>query len=358
MLSEVHASSVKFRSERSGEIILACDLTANCAVIELFDKAMNRPYSRTALYGVKIFAQNAAETLRRLSVTAMRSAGVPASAVAGAAFAADVHVSNCLEEELSAVDLGLNAGTELAFVPYISARLSGRFTATLLTIPDGGFLAADIGASMCIAEKSGGKLCCAGFSLSGAFDATALESGMTCENGAIDAVRRENGAIEYEVVGDVDSLGISPAGAVCAVRIMLSEGILDADGIMTDRDLFAIGEDFFISQSDIRAVQSDKAKCAAAFELFGGEKPYLSGAPFANGAGFRAMAAIGAIPEKYLKASFCGNSTVRGAENYLLSEKFRETADEIVKNADDVSERIIEEFDEKYLENLSFTKNI
>ena len=162
-----------------------------------------------------------AETLRRLSVTALRSAGVPASVVVGAGLAADIHVSNRLEEELSAGDLGLNSDTEVVFVPYISAKLSGRFTASLLAVPSDSFLAADVGTMMCIAEKSGGTLRCAGFSLSGAFDGTALESGMPPENGAIDAVRKENGIIEYEVVGDCDSLGISPAGAVCAVRIML-----------------------------------------------------------------------------------------------------------------------------------------
>lgn len=358
MLSEVHASSAKFRTERSAEMILACDVTANCAVIELFDAALNRPYSRTALYGVRITAENTAETLRRLSVTAMRSAGVPSSAVKGAAIAASVFVSNRLEEELSAADLGLDPETELVFVPYISMALSGRFTATLLTIPNGNFLVADLGANICIGEKNGETLRCAGFPLSGAFDGTALESGMPCENGAIDAVRCENGIIEYEVVGDGDSLGISPAGAVCASRIMLSEGVIDSDGIMTDRDLFAIGEDFFISQSDIRVIQSDKAKCAAAFELFGTEKPYLSGAPFSNDYGFRAMTAIGAVPEKYLKASFCGNSVIRGAENFLLSEKYREKAYEIVKNTEDISERLAEEFDGKYLEHLSFEKKI
>lgn len=356
MLNEVRASSAKFRRERSGEIVMACDITANCVIIELFDKALDRPFSQTALYGVRITAQNAAETLKRLSVTAMRSSGVPASAVKGAVFAAAVHISNRLEEEISASELGLNDETELAFVPYISMGLSGRFTASLLTVSSDNFMAADLGASLCVAEKSAEGLRCAGFTLSGAFDGTALESGMPPENGAIDAVRKENGVIEYEVVGDGDSLGISPAGAVCSVSVMLSEDIIDSDGIMTDRDFFAIGEDFFISQSDIRAIQSDKARCAAAFELFGEKKTYLSGAPFANGAGFRAMAAIGAIPERLLTASYCKNSALRGAEYYLLSEKLRQEAQDAVKIAEDISERLIEEFDEKYFEHLSFTK--
>ncbi len=355
MLSDVHASSIRLRSERSSDMAVACDITANSVVAELFDMALCRSYSRTALYGVKISADNAYETLKRFIPTALRSADVPAKAVKSAVFSADVHVSDDLEQTITADELSLHSETQICFVPYISARLSGRFTATLLTVPRENFLAADVGASLCIAESKNGALRCAGFPLSGAFDGTALESGMPSENGAIDAVRRErDGTIAYEVVGDADSLGISPSGALCAARIMLSENIIDADGIMTDRDLFAIGEDFFVSQSDIRAIQSDKAKCSAAFEMFNGEKTYLSGAPFANDEGFKAMAAIGALPKGEI--GFCGNSALRGAENYLLSEKYRETARDIVKNAEDISEQVLDKFEEKYFEHLCFVK--
>lgn len=356
MLNKLCVSGGKLRSERSSELAAACDITANSAAVELFDKALGRTYSRTALYGVRITADNACETAARLFSTAMRRADVPAEAVKGAVFAADVYISDVLEQKLSALALGLKADAETAFVPYISARLGGRFTAALLAVPESDFLAVDVGGSLCAAEKRGGELRCAGFSLAGAFDGTALESGMAAENGAIDAVRRESGkTVAYEVVGDTDSVGISPAGAVCAARIMLSEGIIDADGIMTDRDLFAIGEDLFVSQSDIRAIQTDKAKCAAIFDILGGENLYLSGAPFANDAGFRAMAAIGALPAKVLKANFCKNAAVRGALKYLISEKARETAEYIIKNAADVSEEIFDEFDRKYFEHLSFS---
>lgn len=357
MLNKIHASSTKFRAERSSELVVACDITANCIVVEFFDKVMNRVYSRTALYGFKITAENIFGTLERLLVTAMRAADVPVSAVKGVVFAAGVHISDCLEQQLSAENLGLNTETELLFVPYISARISGRFTAALLTIPSSDFSAADLGGTLCAAKSSGGKLTCAGFSLVGAFDATALDSGMAAENGAIDAVRRESdGTIAYEVIGDGDSLGISPAGAACAAQIMLAEGIVDSDGIMTDRDLFAIGEDFFISQNDIRAIQSDKAACASALEIFGGENLYLSGTPFSTDNGFRAMSAIGAVPERFKTAKFCVNSTLRGCEKYLLSESFRATANDIIANAQDISEQIIDEFDEKYFEHLSFVK--
>lgn len=352
MLNKLCVSGGKPRSERSSELAAAFDITSNSASIEIFDIALNRTYSRTALYGVKITADNACETVERLFAAAIRRADVPCEAIKGAVFSADVYISDVLEQKMY---LGLKENAEIAFVPYISARVSGRFTAALLAIPESDFLAVDVGSSLCVIEKRSNELKCAGFSLAGAFDGTALESGMAPENGAIDAVRRESGkTVAYEVVGDTDSVGISPAGAVCAARIMLSEGIIDADGIMTDRDLFAIGEDLFVSQSDIRAIQTDKAKCAAIFDIFSGDNLYLSGAPFANDEGFRAMSAIGALPKTALKANFCKNASSKGALKYLISEKSREKAEYIIKNAVDVSEEIFDEFDRKYFEHLSF----
>ena len=369
MLNKLCVSGGKPRSERSSELAAVFDITSNSASIEIFDTALNRTYSRTALYGVKITADNACDMVERLFTTAIRRANVPLEVIKGAVFSADVYISDVLEQKMY---LGLKENAEIAFVPYISARVGGRFTASLLAIPESDFLAVDVGSSLCVVEKQGDELKCAGFSLAGAFDGTALESGMASENGAIDAVRRESGkTVAYEVVGDTDSVGISPTGAVCAARIMLSEGIIDADGIMTDRDLFAIGEDLFVSQSDIRAIQTDKAKCAAVFDIFSGENLnisntaahfaifsgenlYLSGAPFSNDEGFRAMSAIGALPKTALKANFCKNASSKGALKYLISEKSREKAEYIIKHAVDVSEEFFDEFDRKYFEHLSF----
>ena len=101
------------------------------------------------------------------------------------------------------------------------------------------------------------------------------------------------------------------AAAVNAVRVMLDAGALDGDGIMTDRDLFYIGEDFYISQADVRAVQSDKASIRAGLELFGETASELgsfgrmvvSGEAFGSERGAAVMAGLGAVPkglaEKY-----------------------------------------------------------
>lgn len=356
MISQIHITNQKYRTERSAEIAAACDITANSISIVCYDLALKRRYARTALFGEAMTAQNASKELLRLLVTSLREYGIGASAVRSVGIAAPVHIESVLETELSADALHLPPETEVLFVPYISAGISGRFTATLLTLPKGDHLAANIGGELCIAKQSGGELACAAFTLNGAFDGSGLESGMPAENGAIDAVRREkDGSIVYEVVGDKDSIGVSPCGAVMAVNMMRKTGTVDGDGIMTDRDLLYIGEDFFISQGDVRVIQSDKARCRAAFEVFGGaERTFLSGEVFASGAGLRAMTELGALPESFKNAGFCRNSVEQGIIMFLESKESRDKAYKFAKNARDITSELLDGFDKKYLDHLSF----
>ncbi len=354
MISQIHITNEKYRSERSVEIAAACDITANSISIVYYDLAMKRRYARTALFGEKITALNAARELSRLLVTSLREYNIGASVIRRVGIAAPMHIESVLETELSADTLHLPPETEVFFVPYISAGISGRFTATLLTLPEGDWLAAGIGGELCVARRSGEELVCAAFPLNGAFDGSGLESGMPAENGAIDAVRREkDGSIIYEVVGDCDSIGISPCGAAMAVNMMRETGTIDSDGIMTDRDLLYIGEDFFISQGDVRAVQSDKARCEAAFKLFPtAERVFLSGEPFATETGLRAMLGLGAVPESFRSAGFCRNSTEQGIIMCLENEQTRAAALELAKKARDITSELLSGFDENYLNNL------
>lgn len=355
MISQIHIINEKYRSERSAEIAAACDITANSISIVYYDLELKRRYARTALAGKAVTALNAAAELTRLLISSMREYNIGASSIKSVGIAAPVHIESVLESELSADGLYLPPETEIYFVPYISAGISGRFTASLLTVPDD-CLMADIGQSLCIARKNGGVVKCAAFPLNGAFDGSGLESGMPAEKGAIDAVRREkDGSIVYEVVGDGDSIGISPCGAAMAANAMLSAGIIDSDGIMTDRDFFYIGEDFFVSQSDVRAIQSDKARCRAAFEVFPrAERTFLSGEPFVTETGLRAMLELGALPELFRGAGFCRSSAEQGIILCLEDREMRRKAADIARNARDITEELIPGFDKLYLEYLPF----
>ena len=355
MLEKITSQHKKFRTERSAELAAACDITQNSLAIEFFDLAMNRVFARSVLFGIEIGAKSSGELLARLLVTACREHGIPASAIKSVGIAADVHIAEYLAGELSASDMYLSPDTEIYFPPFISMGISGRFTASLTTIPDEKFTAADFGKTLCVAENKGEELLCAAFPLTGAFDGSGLESGMPAEDGAIETVRRDDKTLVYEVINDANCIGICPCGAAMAVDLMRKEGIVDADGIMYDRDLFFIGEDFYISQADVRAIQSDKARTAAALNLFGSENGiFLSGEPFSSPDGLKALLNLGAVPERFSRAAFARNSVLRGIENCLKSAEIREQAEKIARNARDITEKILSDYDENYLNNLNF----
>ena len=213
------------------------------------------------------------------------------------------------------------------------------------------------GKELCVAHMTGGELHCASYPMEGAFDGTALESGMPAENGAVDTVRRDNDkTIAYEVVGDCESVGISPCGAVTAAAVMQRDGILDSDGIMTDRDNLFIGEDIFISQNDVRAIQADKARAAAALALLPrtDAQMFFSGEPFSAADGFRALLELGAIPERFRNAAFCRNSTEQGIIAFLEDENTRNRAFELISAVKDTSRDKLPKYDKNYLNNLNF----
>ena len=215
-----------------------------------------------------------------------------------------------------------------------------------------------------MAAVSGDKMMFAEIPLKGGLDGTALESGMPLESGAIELLDREkDGTICYSVAGDGDSMGISAAAAANAVRVMLDAGALDSDGIMTDRDLFYIGEDFYISQADVRAVQSDKASTRAGLELFGETASELgsfgrmvvSGEAFGSERGAAVMAGLGAVPKGLAKKyGWCRLPGEQGVIDCLVQPQLLERVHALCDSAEDVSHRLYAEFDELYIKNLGF----
>ena len=360
-----HFFHERYRTERSKELAAACCLNGYSVSVVFYDLALRRRYSRSVSYGTRITASGAWEELKTLFVSADMEFGL-CDDVKKVGIAGDFAVESRIEELFDREELGIPADAEMVLVPFISAGIGGGFTASLLTITDDDYIAAEFGRTLYIAKKVGSKMECAAFPLSGWYDGSGLESGMPAEKGAIDAVRRDkDGGILYEVIGDGASAGISPCAAAMAAVVMRRMGALDEDGIMTDRDNFYIGEDFFVSQSDIRAIQADKAGTAAAFEVFLGEgssdekdigalKYYFSGEIFSDTRGLRSLSELGAIPEEALKCAFCRNSAEQGVILFLEDEAAREKANQIAVTAEDITDQLLESYDERYFEHLSF----
>lgn len=355
MISQSRTISEKY-AEEHGEIGISVDISESCVSAAFYDLEFSEICARSVLIGEKITPNNAQEILRRLIVAAMCENGISPKMVNNVGIAAGVHTSAVLERTLSPERLFFQPQTEIFILPFISAAISGRFTAALLTLPDEDCVFADFGRTLSVAVKSDGSVSCAAFPLSGAFDGSGLESGMPSAHGAIIAVsEQDNGTLMYQVAGDAESIGISPCAAMMSALYMRDMGIMDSDGIMTDRDLFYIGEDFYISQADIRVIQADKAKSAAALSLLPEiGNAFFSGEPFANSGGIAAMCALGAIPERFKSAKFCRSSVENGIIKCLEDGNERARAVQIAQNSRENTGEILHRFDELYLNFLSF----
>ena len=358
MEKQIHCE--KIRSEHSGEVAAAIEITRGSISVTLYDIRLSRRIGRAVTYGFSVTAENVLEELCGLMLRALGGTGVRACCVKSAAIAAPIFAAFRLEETLSAAALMLSPEAELCIIPALSLKYDGRFAASLAAAPvEEGVLSALIDDSFRAGIYHGGELLCASFDLSGAFSGAALESGMPAENGAVDEVYCENdGTICYCVVCDSESRGIAPSGALAAASLMLERGAIDSDGIMTDRDLFYIGEDLYVSQSDIRAIQSDKARTAAALELLSGRFPavsevYLSGEPFAA-RGAEHLEKLGGIPHGIPAVHSARNSVEQGLINLLTEDGAWERLNDKMCRFRDISDEISDDLGSLYIKNLAF----
>ncbi len=351
----------KYQNEHSSSLVLACELSKDLITAAFYDASLTRMFSRSVAFTEGMTPENAASELSKLVFLSMREYGITAAAIRKIGVCAPIHIASEIEEALDPTDMFLRPDTEIVVLPFVSVYADSSFAAFLASLSlEEGTMAVQIGKTLNLAFYSDAKLKLASIPLSGAFDGSALESGMRCEFGAIDEVSREdNGTVSYCVSGDCDSAGIAPSAALDVVRIMLDNGILDEDGIMTDRDMFYIGEDYYISQKDVRAIQSDKAKLGAALSCFVAKyvepvKLYLTGEALARN-GLKRLAELGAVPEQLAgKAHFSRNASESGIIAVLENDITLDALDRLIAAAEDVTDSLFPEFDDMYISNLSF----
>ena len=358
-MSEIHHE--KYRDEFSMSVVAACDITETFAAVSFHDRQLDRCIARSVIPQGQFTAENAAAELAKLIFMAMRAHNIPVQAVTSIGCAACFSLESALEEELAPSDMFLRPDPPIIVIPFVGMNADSRFAAMLATVPsEKGTLAISLGKTLNLAYHNGEKLLLANVELTGAFDGSAIESGMACELGAIDELQREEDKTLCScVVGDGDACGIAPSAVLDGVAIMVSEGIIDEDGIMTDRDMFYLGEDHYITQSDVRAVQSDKAKTCAALSCFlkkcdGVEKVYIGGNAVAR-EGLRRLVELRVIPESLAKNSVADRSfTELGTYKAAADSETLAALEQLIYYAEDITNDIYDGFDDLYIENLAF----
>ncbi len=243
------------------------------------------------------------------------------------------------ERDYSGYELELNA-KKVKLLPSASAYIGSDVIAGAVATglaSDKTQLLVDLGTNGELMLGANGKFYAVSTAAGPCFEGARIECGVGGIDGAINSVSLINGEISFTTVGGYAPCGICGAGLIDAVAVMLENGIIDDMGAFTDDykkleskvkgDKFYICESVYISQKDIREVQTAKAAIAAGIEtlmlevgVFKVDNLYLAG-----GLGLylnaNSAAKIGLIPSKMLaETKAVGNSALDGAIATAVSD--------------------------------------
>ena len=138
--------------------------------------------------------------------------------------------------ELPAAELGLelHPRAQAAVFPALGAYVGGDIVAGLLatgmTRDRRLRLFIDVGTNCEVALGSAEGLICTAAPAGPAFEAAQIACGMRAAEGAIEVVRLRDGAVELDVIGGVEPVGMCGSGLVDAVAELVRIGLLDHSG--------------------------------------------------------------------------------------------------------------------------------
>jgi uncharacterized 2Fe-2S/4Fe-4S cluster protein (DUF4445 family) len=321
----------------------------------------------------------AARTVNSLLEKACREAGVSSADIHDVSLAANTTMTHLLlgldprtiREEpyiptvntvpaVRAVDLGLDLNPEALVhcAPAVGSYVGGDITAGLLATP---ILSAEDGTSLFIDAGTNGELvignrdwlaACA-CSAGPAFEGGGTKCGLPAIEGAIEAVTlRENGRLEYRVIGGGKPKGVCGSGLVDLLAELFVHGLIDRAGKLNESKAgkrfvrgedgagFLIekdsrcywGRDLVISEKDITNLIRTKgavySACAVLMKNIGLDLNRLDAVYIAGGFGehlnIENAVRIGLLPDLERKRfRYLGNTSLTGAYLGLLSEKNR-----------------------------------
>ena len=294
-------------------------------------------------------------------------------------------------KRLIASELGLEAAdkAELYLLPNIAGHVGSDISADI--IATGIFsdrnmhLMIDVGTNGEIVLAANGKLYACSTAAGPAFEGASIKHGMRAAVGAIEKVEISEGNVLIKTIGDERPVGLCGSGIIDAVSEMLKAGVITEEGRIKSADemgdpflaerirqegrtnrfiLYADDEsEVAITQKDIREIQLAKGA------IFGGalvladtagitfsdiDKLTIAGA-FGSYIDVESAMNIGLLPEvERSKVKTAGNAAGTGASMALLSEKTRNTLEEVVEAVTHVDLSTNESFQSKFIDSMGF----
>jgi uncharacterized 2Fe-2S/4Fe-4S cluster protein (DUF4445 family) len=248
----------------------------------------------------------------------------------------------------------------------------------------------DVGTNSEIALGSSERVLATAAPAGPAFEAAQITCGMRAADGAIEGLKIVGDALELEVIGDVEAVGMCGSGLVDAVSELVQAGLLDRSGrFIPDEDAATLhpalatrlttigkervfvlhwrGEDpqtsVYLSQRDVRELQFAKASIATGWQILLNElgvgpeeitQVLLAGS---FGAYLTPLSAvrIGLVPKLALpRIVSAGNVAGEGAKIAALSLRERAEAHAILREVEYVELSGRADFNDLFIDQLAF----
>jgi uncharacterized 2Fe-2S/4Fe-4S cluster protein (DUF4445 family) len=256
---------------------------------------------------------------------------------------------------------GFVGGDSLAIIEYFARNKNSEDTFLIIDLGTNGEIILFNKESVYVASTAAGP----------AFEAVSMECGMTASEGSIIGVELEN-CIKLDVIGGKEPKGICGSGYISIISELLYTQTIDKNGNISERNLlfpeinkniFAgkvnITQYIYISQKDIRAIQTAKSAIATTVEILIEEskireekieKVILSG-NFGGKLTDENVKKCKILPnELFKKIYFESNLVLKGLKSMFIDDK------EKVKkyNIQHINTAEKDKFEKKFIKNMNF----
>ena len=297
----------------------------------------------------------------------------------------------------SELGLTLHPGARATIFPALGAYVGGDIVAGLLatgmTRDKRLRLFIDVGTNCEIALGSSERILCTAAPAGPAFEAAQIRCGMRAADGAVEVVRLTPEAVELDVIGGSQPVGICGSGLVDAVAELVRIGLLDSSGrfataeearsvapgladrlrVRPDEERVfvlhdGVGDDglegaVYLSQRDVRELQFAKASIATGWKLlveeFGIDEREIQQVLLAGSFGSylspTSAVRIGLVPRLALvRIVAAGNVAGEGAKMALLSLQERRAAEAMLDQVGYVELSDRPDFNDRFITELGF----
>ncbi|MEF9863879.1 MAG: ASKHA domain-containing protein [Christensenellaceae bacterium] len=288
-------------------------------------------------------------------------------------------LNDLIDQTLKENEIDLNLGNAQCYLtPCMSAFVGGDISTALIAT---GFdktqdicLLMDIGTNGEVAIGNKDFIWSTSTAAGPAFEGAHIKCGMAGVKGAINSVFAKQGKIEHTTIGNEKAQGICGSGLLDAVALMCEIEVIDETGrIDTEKNCKFVGEkdgevvifltdDVYITQKDIRELQTAKAAVAAGvlslahcaeIKIEDVKRVYIAGG-FGNYMDIHSAMAIGLLSKDFKEITSVGNAAGTGAIMTLIDDSYKENMSELCKHSKHVELGSNPYFMEKYVDCMYF----